>query len=131
MFSNFTPYSCLLYFSLFWGSYFPGPFFFLNLVLPLQWKSMWMGDGGEIPFYLFPYSYISNVVPFSTLEHFFISSLKLKPLHPSLNTLMIQIRKDQYYCTFLVLKMHLTLRKVLSLKPSQATSILPLSKDLL
>lgn len=53
-----------------------------------------MGDDGEIPFYLFPSPYISNMVPFSTLEHFFfISSLKAKPLHPRLNMLMPQIKK--------------------------------------
>lgn len=92
-----------------------------------------MGDDGEIPFYLFPSSYISNMVPFSTLEHFFFHLIiESKTLTPKTKYADAPNQKKiKNYCTFLVLQMHLTLRKVLPLKPSQATSTLPLFKDLL
>lgn len=41
-----------------------------------------MGDDGEIPFYLFPSPYISNMVPFSTLEHFVHLIIESKALTP-------------------------------------------------
>lgn len=71
------------------------------------------------------------MVPFSTLEHFFHLIIESKALISKTKYADAPIKEDQYYCTFLVFKMHLTLRKVLSLKSSQATSTLPLSKDLL